>query len=46
MTDYIPQSYKNLRDWLTRQQAELTIQLADTVGMSVGERSAYLMALE
>ena len=45
MTDYIPQSYKNLRDWLTRQQRELTALLANTVGMSVDERSAYLASV-
>lgn len=45
MTDYIPQSYKNLRDWLTLQQTELTAPLATTVGMTTAERDAYLAAV-
>ena len=40
--DPIPQSYKNLRDWLTLQQTGLTSALATTVGMTAAERTAYL----
>ena len=44
-TDYIPQSYKNLRDWLTLQQTGLTAPLATTNGMTVNERTDYLAAV-
>ena len=40
--DYIPQSYKNFRDWLTKQNTGLTAPLATTIGMTAGERTAYL----
>ena len=40
--DPIPQSYKNLRDWLTLQQTELTAALATTIGMTAAERTTYL----
>lgn len=43
--DYIPQSYKNLSDWLALQQTGLTTALATTVGMTAAERTAYLAAV-
>ena len=43
--DYIPQSYKNLRDWLALQQTGLTTALATTLGMTAAERTAYLAAV-
>jgi len=45
MTDYVPQSYKNLRDWLTLQNTEVTVALAATVGMTPDERTAYLASV-
>ena len=44
-TDYIPQSYKNLRDWLTLQQTDLTPTLATSLGMTTAERDAFLAAV-
>ena len=40
--DYIPQSYKNFRDWLTLQNTGLTAPLATTIGMTTAERTAFL----
>jgi hypothetical protein len=45
MPDYIPQSYKNLRDWLTLQQTELTTARATAIGMTAEERTQYLAAV-
>ncbi|SRR5581483_9619517 len=44
MTDYIPQSYKNLRDWLQKQKDELPAKAA-TLGMTDAERDTYLNAV-
>jgi hypothetical protein len=45
MTDYVPQSYKNLKAWLLLQQTELTALLAAAINMTVDERTAYLLAV-
>ena len=39
-TDFVPQSYKNLRDWLKKQADIATV--APTLGMTTAEQSAYL----
>lgn len=38
--DFIPQSYKNLRDWLKKQASIATV--APALGMSAAEQAAYL----
>ena len=45
MTDYVPQSYKNLKAWLLLQQTELTALLATTINMTADERTAYQLAV-
>lgn len=45
MTDYIPQSYKNLDAWLAKQADELTEPLATSIGMTAPERADYLAAV-
>jgi hypothetical protein len=44
-TDYIPQSYKNQRDWLTLQQTDLTLALSATVGMTGAEHAGFPAAV-
>ncbi|MEQ1861461.1 MAG: hypothetical protein ABMA13_16180 [Chthoniobacteraceae bacterium] len=44
MTDFIPHSYKNLRDWLQKQVTDLTAALAATLNMSAAERQVILDA--
>src|SRR4051794_14690531 len=43
--DYVPQSYKNLQAWLTKQGVELDLPLATTIGMTADERTAYQLAV-
>ena len=43
--DYIPQSYKNLRDWLALQQTDLTASLAANLNMTTAERDGFLAAV-
>ena len=45
-TDYVPQSYPNLNTWCARQDSELTAPLATTIGMTAGERAAFLAAVD
>jgi len=44
-TDYIPQSYPNLKAWCDKQQAELTAALATDIAMTAAGRTAYLAAV-
>jgi len=44
MSDYIPTSYKSLRDWLQQQQEQLPA-VAATLGMTGDEQTAYLAAV-
>ena len=44
--DYVPQSYPNLNTWCVRQDTELTAPLATTIGMTAGERAAFLAAVD
>jgi hypothetical protein len=43
--DYVPQSYKNLKAWLTLQGTDLDAPLATTIGMTTDERTAYQLAV-
>ena len=44
-TDYVPLSYRNLLIWLVKQETEVTAPLATTIGMSAGDRTAFLAAV-
>ena len=44
-TDYVPQSYKNQRDWLTLQQTDLTAAVGTTVGMTGAEHAGFQAAV-
>lgn len=44
-TDYVPQSYKNQRDWLTLQQTDLTLALSATMGMTGAEHAGFQAAV-
>ncbi len=43
--DFIPQSYFNLKGWLTKQQTVLTEALAASIDMTPEQRTAYLAAI-
>jgi len=44
-TDYLPKSFKNLRDWLRVQQDSLP-EIAPAVGMTAAEQTDYLATVE
>ena len=43
--DPVPQSYGNLKGWLSKQNTELTIAIATAMNMTTAERDAYLAAV-
>lgn len=44
-TDIVPQSYNNLLAWLTKQETEMTVPLATTIGATTAERDGFLAAV-
>ena len=44
-TDFIPQSFENLADWLALQQTGVTLALATTIGASSAEHTAFQAAV-